>query len=81
MVLMLDIIFADMSLRLPDMRLECVDIDRIYAGVCVCVQFGSTTRRMKNKPHADIVEWDDEVTLWVLLAPLYLVHTYDSKAD
>lgn len=47
----------------PDMRLEGVDIDHIYVGVCVLVQIGSTTRRTKNKPHADIIEWDDEITL------------------
>ena len=45
------------------MRLEGVDIDHIYAGVCVLVQFGSTTRRTKNKPHATIVEWNDEIVL------------------
>ena len=56
---------------LLDMRLESADIDHIYAGVCVLVQFGCTTRRMKNKPHASVVQWDDEIILWVLPDPFY----------
>ena len=51
------------------MRLEGADIDHLYVGVCVLVHFGSMTRRTKNKPHADIVEWDDEITLRVLPYP------------
>lgn len=45
------------------MRLESVDIDHVYTGVCVLVQFGSTTKKTMNKTHAKIVEWDDEVVL------------------
>ena len=36
-----------------DTRLESIDIDPTYAGVCV-VQLGCTTRRTKNKPHASV---------------------------
>lgn len=45
------------------MRLESADIDHIYAGVCIHVQFGSTIWRTKNRPYAEVTEWDDEVTL------------------
>lgn len=62
------------------MRLESADIDPIYAGVCILIQFGSTTRRTRNKPHADIIEWDDEITLSVLPRLALLVHAYNSKA-
>ncbi|KAG9311893.1 hypothetical protein JVU11DRAFT_8153 [Chiua virens] len=48
---------------LADMRLESFEVDCIDAGVCVLVQFGTTTRRTKNKPHGNIVEWDDEIML------------------
>ena len=53
------------------MRLESNDIDPIYAGVCVVVQLGCTTRRTKNKPHASVVEWDDEFMLCVLPVVLF----------
>lgn len=62
-----------------DIRLESVDIDRIYAGVCILFQFGSMTRRMDNKPHAVVVEWNDEVVLWVFLSLILLAHVYDSR--
>ena len=48
------------------MRLESVDIDPIYAGVCVIVQLGRTIGRTKNKPHASVVEWDDVIMVCVL---------------
>lgn len=62
------------------MRLESVDIDHIYAGVCVLVQFACMTRRTQNKPHADVVEWDDEVILSVVPRHLFIACTHDSKA-
>ena len=80
MFLLVHIILADMSLCLPDMWLEGVDIDCIYAGICVLVQFGSTTRRTKNKSHEDVIEWNDEVMLSVILVSLHLAHAYGSKA-
>ena len=62
------------------MRLENVAIDHIYAGVCVLVQFGSKIRRTMNKPHADVVEWDDEILLWVFPCSFLLLHTHGLKA-
>ena len=61
------------------MRLENMDVDYIYVGVCVVVQSESTTRRTMSKPHATVVEWDDEIILWVLLYPFLLVRAYGSK--
>lgn len=49
------------------MRLENVDIDPIYAGVCVLVQVGPVTRSTQSKPHRGVIEWDDEIMLCVLL--------------
>ena len=62
-------IAAEVSCCLADMRLESVDIDPIYAGICVLVRFGSTTRRTKNRPYARITEWNEEIILWVTLCP------------
>ena len=45
------------------MRLENMDVDYIYIGVCILVQIGSMTRRMMSKPHAAVAEWDDEIIL------------------
>ena len=33
-----------------------------------------------NKPHADVVEWDDEILLWVLPCSFLLLRAYDPKA-
>ena len=57
------IILAEAFLSPTDMRLEGVDIGHIHAGVCVLVQFGSTTKRTENKLPACVVQWDDEITL------------------
>ncbi|KAG9308484.1 hypothetical protein JVU11DRAFT_11828 [Chiua virens] len=55
---------ADESrLVITHMRLESFDIGNVDAGVCVLVQFGTTTRRTDNKPHARIIEWHGEITL------------------
>ena len=62
------------------MRLESIDVDVIYAGVCILIQFGSTTRRTENKPHASVIEWDDVIMLCVLPRPFLLVHAHISKA-
>ena len=62
------------------MRLENLDIGHIYAGVCVLIQFGSTKRGTTNKPHATIIEWDDEIILYVLSHPFLLLYAYDPKA-
>ena len=51
---------------LTGMRLENEKIDSIYAGVCILVQLGRTIRRTENKPHASVVEWNDEIMLCVL---------------
>ncbi|KAG9308485.1 hypothetical protein JVU11DRAFT_11829 [Chiua virens] len=45
------------------MRLESFDVDQVDVGVCVFIKFGNTTWRTPNKPHANVVEWDDVVTL------------------
>ena len=74
------VIATEVSCCLTDMRLENVPIDHIYAGVCVLVQFGSKIRRTMNKPHADVVEWDDEILLWVLPCSFLLLRAYDPKA-
>ncbi|KAG9315439.1 hypothetical protein JVU11DRAFT_3049 [Chiua virens] len=50
-------------LVITHMRLESFDVGNVDAGVCVFVQFGTTTRRTNNKPYASIIEWDDEITL------------------
>ena len=57
------IILAEAFLTPTDMRLVGVDIDHIYAGVCVLVQFGSMTKRTENKSPTRVVQWDDEITL------------------
>ena len=61
------------------MRLENMDVNYIYAGVCVLIEFESIMRRTMSKPHAAVVEWDDEIILWVLPHPFLLVRAYGSK--
>ncbi|KAG6369268.1 hypothetical protein JVT61DRAFT_15513 [Boletus reticuloceps] len=53
----------DPRFTVTNMRLENIDIDRIHAGVSILIQFGNTTRRTENKPHASVIEWDDLITL------------------
>ena len=61
------------------MRLEDMDVDHIYAGVSVLVQFESMTRRTMSKPHAAVIAWDDEIILWVLPCLFLLARAYGSK--
>ncbi|KAF8123155.1 CHAT domain-containing protein [Boletus edulis] len=53
----------DPRYTVTSMRLESIDIDCIYAGVSILVQFGNTIWRTENKPHASVIEWDDMIML------------------
>ncbi|KAG6369265.1 hypothetical protein JVT61DRAFT_15509 [Boletus reticuloceps] len=51
------------QVAITNMRLECLYVDPIYAGVCILVQIGSTMRKTENKSHASVIDWDDVIML------------------
>ncbi|KAG9309119.1 hypothetical protein JVU11DRAFT_11014 [Chiua virens] len=53
----------DSRLVITNIRLESFDVEPIDAGVCVILQSDMMVRRTKNKPHAEIIEWEEEIVL------------------